>query len=440
MNSRLKRLIALLLTLLFAAAIVACQTGEINDPIPHSTDHGADTAATTPPPEEPAAETIGTAPPSDSPAPPPPAEPITISMAVVGDIMVHSPQFKDAHDGETGEYDFSYQLEAVSPILSEADFAVGNLETTFAGGTDFSGFPMFNTPSELAQNLSDAGIDLLSTANNHCMDRRIDGLRSTLEVLDAAGISHVGTYASAQERDECSGIVVEDIGGITIAFLSYTYGTNGLPVPKGDEYAVNLIYTDYMTNLSIVNEELITADMAAARALEADLICVMMHWGVEYKTAPNAAQQQLADLLIENGADIILGGHPHVLQPFETRTVTAGDGTTRSAFVAYSLGNFISSQKDRYTDTSVVLNIQITKDVEEGTTAVSGVEYTPVYMLHRPYGAWKRHLLLDAYAAMASYEDGSTDIINSAQYDSIGRAITDVHSILGTACDAALVE
>ena len=203
----------------------------------------------------------------------------------------------------------------------------GNLETTFAGeDRGYSGYPTFNSPSSLGEALKNIGIDVLSTANNHSMDKRESGLISTLDALDEIGIAHTGTYRSKEEQDT---ILVKDVNGIKIAFLAFTYGTNGIPVPEGKEYLVNLI-----------DEELILKQIELAKAENVDVICASMHWGVEYVQKQNSEQESLANLLFENGVDIIIGNHPHVVEPMEKRTITLEDGTEKDVFVVYALRKF----------------------------------------------------------------------------------------------------
>ena len=185
---------------------------------------------------------------------------------------------------------------------------------------------MFNTPSELGVALKNMGLDILSTANNHSMDRFEKGIISTLDALDEIGIEHTGTYRSEEERDT---ILIKEVNGIKIAFLSFTYGTNGIQIPSGKEYLVNLI-----------DEELILNQINLAKEQDVDLICASMHWGAEYAQKQNSEQERLADLLIKNGVSIIIGNHAHVIEPMEMRKVTLEDGTEKEGFVAYALRKF----------------------------------------------------------------------------------------------------
>ncbi len=212
-------------------------------------------------------------------------EDINMQMSVIGDIMCHNSQYKDAYIGNS--YDFSYVFEDIKKYIDSADIAIGNLETTFAGSAKgYSNYPRFNTPEQLANNLKDFGIDVVSTANNHCLDTGYFGLDSTLNFLDEVGISHTGTSRSKEEQDT---ILIKDVNGIKIAFLAFTYGTNGIPVPNGQDYCVNLIDDDF-----------ILEQLELAKAQNPDLICASMHWGIEYQTTQNAEQERLANLLFTN--------------------------------------------------------------------------------------------------------------------------------------------
>lgn len=416
----MRKLLALLLTLtLMAGCAPATPSIDVAEPTPDITTSPEPTPTSTPTP-------------TPTPTPEPEPEPITATLTVAGDIMSHMPQTNDAYVAETGEYDYTPMLRYAKPWIEAADLAVGNLETTFSGGPNYSGYPAFNTPDALGYALKDAGFDLLSTANNHSLDRRFAGLERTLNVLDEIGIAHVGTYRTQEERDSNSGIVVADCGGISIAFLAYTYGTNAIPVPEGKDFCINLFNTDYMTNLSVFDTERVEADMAAARALGCDLIAVIMHWGIEYRLTPNAYQQKLAETLVDLGADLVLGGHPHVLEPYEFLTTEAGN----TGFICYSLGNFISSQVYEYTDTTVLLNIKLKKEPVTGETTVEGINYVPLYMLNKGEKInGERMVLLDIYAAMEEYENGDTTTVTDEVYAKLQKALNDCHTILGAEGD-----
>lgn len=380
---------------------------------------------------------------ADASEPPEASEPvvqpnIVSTLAVCGDAMSHMPQTRDAYDSQAGAYDYKPMIRFAKPWIEQADYAVVNLETTFAGGSDYSGFPAFNTPDALGDALKDAGFDLVSTANNHCLDRGYDGMVRTLDVLDNLGLAHVGTYRSAEERAAQNGVHVADVGGIKVAFLSYTYGTNGIPLSKSHPDTVNILHTDYMSEAQVLDTARIADDLAAAEALSPDLIAVIVHWGVEYQTTQNEHQEEIADFLFDHGADVILGSHPHVLQPMETRTLTDRDGTTHTGFVCWSLGNFISSQNDEYTDTTVVLNLELTKNPNTGATDVTKVGYVPLYILDREQEVdGERFTLLDAHRGIEEYASGDSSYISASTEKKLQKCVSDCHKILGAEYDQA---
>lgn len=340
---------------------------------------------------------------------------ITINMAVIGDIMCHGPNFKDAYNSATNTYDFSTFFTQIESYISDADVAIGNLETTFAGGTKaYSGYPTFNSPVELAEDVADMGIDVLTTANNHSLDTGYNGLVNTLNELDEIGIAHTGTFRSQEEKDS---ILIKDVNGIKIAFLCYTYGTNGISIPSGKDYCINLI-----------DKDLIKSQLETAKSQNPDLICVSMHWGIEYQTKQNSEQEDLADFLFENGADIILGSHPHVLQPMEKRTIELEDGTTKDGFVIYSLGNFVSNQSDKYTKDSIILNLQITKH-SNGEITIDSYDYTPIYMQNNGANATNRYEIIDLEKKIAEYESGNSNV-TKAWYDTYVSELKNITSIL----------
>ncbi len=376
--------------------------------------------------------------PEPEPGPEPEPEPIVSHLMAAGDIMCHTSQLDDAYLGEPEQYDFSHMMAAAEPQLAQADYAVANLETVLAGGPNYDGYPRFHTPDVMADDLLEAGFDLVSTANNHTRDQKMEGIFRTLDVLDEKGLAHVGTYRSQEERDENHGIYVADVGGVSVAFLSYTYGLNGYQIDEDMMYAVNLFNLDYYTTLANPDYELLSADLEAARALDTDLIAVMIHWGNEYKDYPNGHQTGLAQFLVEQGADLVLGGHPHVVEPYETLTVTGWDGQERQGFVCYSLGNFISGQLDLETKTTAILDLELTKDPKTGQTSLTHVSYVPYYMMWRsdlPVG--QRMQLLNIREAMAEYEAGDTSRVNKKVYGQLQLALDHCLEVMGPEDPAA---
>ncbi|NLT95916.1 MAG: CapA family protein [Clostridia bacterium] len=283
-----------------------------------------------------------------------------VCLKAVGDIMVHDIQYQQAFDPKTGTYDFYPMFAKVKKNL-EADILVGNLETTLSGQElGFSGYPRFNSPDNLAETLAKLNFDLLFTANNHCLDKGEYGLRRTIEVLDKNNILHTGTFRS---RDEAQKPCIITAKGISFGFLNYTYGTNGLKVPEGKEYLVNYIDVEKMVR-----------DIGTLRPL-VDMVVVGLHFGNEYWQNPSEEQRFLVKEAVNAGADIILGSHPHVLQPFEFIDVEG-----KKAFVVYSLGNFVSAQKQRYTDSVAILEIIIEKSILDKHPKIVQVDFTPIWV------------------------------------------------------------
>lgn len=317
------------------------------------------------------------------------------TIVAIGDTLCHSQNFKDAYDSSTGVYDFSPMFKYITKYFEDATVCVGNLEASLAGPSrGYSGYPTFNTPEHLAIDLKELGMDIMTTANNHVLDMGYSGLTSTLNYLDEAGLEHTGSSRSPEEQTQ---ILFKDLNGIKTAFLAFTYGTNGIPVPSGKEYCVNLINKDFMK-----------AKIDQAKAEGAELICVSMHWGDEYQTKPNSTQKDLAEFLIKNDVQVILGCHPHVPEPIEMKTVTMEDGTTKSGFVIYSMGNFFSAQTFPNTRNTLILNVQVRKDGKTNKVSVDNATYTPIYVYDNGLNAKDRYELLDIETIIAEHEADSS--------------------------------
>ena len=341
---------------------------------------------------------------------------ITINVVALGDIMCHSTNFKAAY--KNGNYDFSNYFTDIKDYISTADLAVSNLETTFAGEKrGYSGYPTFNSPTALGNSIFNIGVDVVSTANNHSLDKGYSGLTSTLDELDKIGLAHTGTYRSIEEQNT---ILTKEVNGIKFAFLSFTYGTNGIPVPKGKEYCINLINKDLMKN-----------QINLAKLQNPDVICVNMHWGLEYKLKQNTEQEDLANFLFENGVDIIFGSHPHVLQPMEKRTITLEDGSTKDGFVIYSLGNFMSGQTITNTKNSIILDLQITKHGDNNRITIDNVKYIPIYMLDLGSSSSNRYQILDIKKRIENYENGTDKSIGQSVYNTLKAELTKITSVVG---------
>ncbi len=342
---------------------------------------------------------------------------IIINLVATGDVMCHTTNFNAAYNNETKEYDFTSVFANISKYITKADVAIGNLETTFAGkDRGYTGYPTFNSPSALGVALKNIGIDVLSTANNHSLDKGYTGIVSTLDKLDEIGIDHMGTARSEEEQNK---VLVKDVNGIKIAFLSYTYGTNGIPVPAGKEYSVNLI-----------DKDLILKQINLAKEQNVDIICASMHWGDEYKQKQNKKQEELADYLFQNGVDIIIGNHAHVVEPMEKRKIALEDGTEKEVFVVYALGNFISGQTIEHTKSTVILDMNIRKNGENGKITIDSINYIPVYCYDESKKNSNRYELLDIREEIAKYENNSEGKVETSLYQILKSELENIEKIL----------
>ena len=341
---------------------------------------------------------------------------VSFTLSAIGDIMCHNTQYLDAYDKTTDTYDFSYVFDDISLYTKTADICVGNLETTFAGEeVGYSSYPTFNTPDSLAYELKDIGLDVLSTAGNHALDKGFDGLSRTIDVLNDADISHLGTYKTEEDQNKT---LIKYVKGIKIAFVNYAYGTNGIQIPSDKSFCVNLI-----------DENLMKTQLDNAKKENPDIIIACMHWGNEYKTTQNSTQEDLANFLFQNGVDIILGTHPHVLEPMEKRTITLEDGTTKDGFVIYSLGNFISDQNAENTRNSIILNLDITKHVD-GKITIDNYEYIPIYMYKDKSKEKQKMKLLDINKTIYNYENYIDTSISETLYNTLKNELSKIQNIL----------
>ncbi len=291
----------------------------------------------------------------------PQAEEITIIAA--GDLMCHSPQFETARAGKDS-FNFNQQFYYVKPVIEKADLAFANFETVLAGKErKYSGYPQFNTPDAFLNAVKEAGFNFLSTANNHAYDRGKDGVIKTFKKIRGAGINSAGTYNSKGESDS---VVITEIKGIKLGILAYTQMLNGFKLPKGDNYLVNLIDT-----------ALVRKDIQRYKKAGADIVIVYFHFGEEYKRTPTPYQETIVKKTIAAGADIILASHPHVIEKLETFKPV--NSKLDTGFTAYSLGNFISNQRWRYSDSGVMLNFTIRKK-ENGKLELKNIEIIPTWV------------------------------------------------------------
>lgn len=299
-----------------------------------------------------------------------------IKMVFVGDIMGHGPQIESAALEPNKLYDYSPCFRFLKPILEQADLAIGNLELTLPGKPPYTGYPTFKSPDELALALRAASFDLLVTANNHSNDGGLIGVQNTIKTLEKNGFYQTGTFIDSAHRAALYPLIVYK-GNFKLAFLNYTYGTNGIPNHKPS--VVNLI-----------DEKAIKADIDAAKMHKPDAIITVVHWGDEYQLAENERQRALAQKILNWGSTMVIGAHPHVVQPIKNHPVQEANGSTRNGLVVYSMGNFISAQTKTYTDIGLMVEIELEKNTTTQQTSISKTEYIPLYRyIYRAPGAVK---------------------------------------------------
>ncbi len=282
----------------------------------------------------------------------------SLTLLFMGDIMGHDSQISAAFNVKTSTYDYNGVFNKISPIISKVDFAIANLEVTLAGAP-YKGYPQFSSPDALAVACKNNGIDVLVTANNHSCDRGSRGLLRTIHTLDSIGIHHTGTFRDANDRANNNLLIMEN-NNIKVGLLNYTYGTNGIPVPKPQ--IVNLIDTLVIKN-----------DISKAKSAALDKLIVVLHWGKEYETSPAKSQMQLADFMFKKGVDIIIGSHPHVLQKMEYKPK---ENENKENLIAYSLGNLVSNQRTQKRDGGAMFEITITKTNNVATISDFGYYLT----------------------------------------------------------------
>lgn len=284
----------------------------------------------------------------------------TIHIRAAGDLNV-TDSVVDAGLSANG-YDFTRALQDVAGTLSNADLTVMNFEGNVCG--EPYGSQTTSAPNKLLTALRAAGVDILQTANSCAINNGLIGLNSTLQAIRAAGMEPLGAYSSPAEFRKNKGYIICDVQGVRVAFVAFTKGVGGMGLPTGNEECVNLLYTDYDSTYKKVDTAGITQILNNAKAEKPDLIVAMLHWGSENNDTISSTQESIVKLLKKNGVSLILGTHPHLVQKID---YDASAGT----LVAYSLGDFFGDGTRGGTNYSIVLDVEITKNAERGTTSIT---------------------------------------------------------------------
>lgn len=287
-----------------------------------------------------------------------------INLVFVGDIMQHKAQLEAAYDSVSKSYIYDTYYRYITPIATKADFAIANFETTL-GGAPYSGYPQFCSPDNYAEELKKAGFDLLITANNHSLDRGKKGIERTIEMIDSLKLLHTGTFRDSASRANTYPLIFE-VKKIKLALLNCTYATNGIKVVIPN--IVNYIDTAE-----------ISKDIQKAKISNPDMIIMTIHWGNEYQRQPDQTQINLAKFIFDQGVDLIIGSHPHVVQPFGEVNLDR-NGIKKKGVVFYSLGNFVSNMSPRYTDGGIISQVELTKNYKTNITEISSYGYIPAWV------------------------------------------------------------
>ena len=295
-----------------------------------------------------------------------------------GDLLYHIPIYRTALKDD-GSYDFHENFDYVKPWLKQADLVIGDFEGTVNKDHYLAGYPLFNAPGEVMDAIKDAGYQVLDLAHNHILDSQIEGVFSTADAIEKAGMTPIGVYT--HEPREKAPIVIKEVNGIKVALLAYSYGFNGI-----EEY---ISKEDYDNHLSDLNEDKMKAEIERAEK-EADITVIMPQMGIEYQLEPTEEQKQLYHKMIDWGADIIFGGHPHVVEPAET---VEKDGDKK--LIIYSMGNFLSNQRietmqdeenAKWTERGVLMDVTIKK--KAGKTTIETAQAHPSWVNRTPKGTY----------------------------------------------------
>ncbi len=276
-----------------------------------------------------------------------------VSFLFMGDIMGHGPQIRSAYQNSEKKYNYDKVFEPLEDIISSVDFAVANLEVTLAG-PPYMGYPQFSSPDELAEACKNNGVDVLVTANNHSCDRKNSGVIRTVEVLDSFKILHTGTFKDEKKRDQ-ENLLILSKKGIKVGLLNYTYGTNGIPFSTP-------------AYVNMLDSSLIKQDVINARKKKLDKLIVFVHWGYEYRDFPNSYQKKFNTFFNEIGVDVVIGSHPHVLQP-----MIYNIENNKEFLTVFSLGNFVSNQRESRKDGGAMFRLSFEK--KGGKVYISRKEY-----------------------------------------------------------------
>jgi len=314
------------------------------------------------------------------------------------------------------EYDYTDVFLDVAYLFGDADLAVVNLEGNLCGAP--YGSSTVSAPPQLMNALDRAGVDLVQLANSYSINKGLSGLIQTIDGVRAAGMEPLGVYKNQAEFKSERGYTLYTVQGIKVAFVAFTKGMDGMALPAGSENCVNLLYTDYESTYQNINREGITDILKAVQQENPDVTIALLHWGSEYNDTISTSQKSIIELMQENGVDAVIGTHPHYVQEM---IFNEEEGT----FVAYSLGDLISDAERSGTEYSVILDLEITKNLRNGKVAISNFSYTPIYTVAEPNAPLRVVRINDAIQGFESFFIGR---VNQETYDKMHYALQRIES------------
>jgi len=344
---------------------------------------------------------------SNGPADPDDGNKTVIHLTAGGDLNVTNDVVAAA--GSDGSFQKAFM--DVLPLLSNADISILNFEGNFHG--EPYGSESRSAPASLAKALAAAGVDILQLANSCSVSGGIAGLVSTIDTVEHSALIPLGAYRSPEEAKKEKGYTLVEVQGIRIAFVAFTKGMDGMTLPAGTEGCINLLYKDYDSTYQQVDTEGITKVMNRVHAASPDIIVAMVHWGSEFNDSISKTQKQIKELLQENGADAIIGTHPHYVQKLEFDKETG-------AFVAYSLGDFFGDATRAGSEYSILLDLEITKNHQTGETKVTGYSYTPIFTVRQEFRDLR---VMRIKETMAAYENNYMDRVPESVYKAMEYAL-----------------
>lgn len=330
-----------------------------------------------------------------------------ITIAAAGDINISRELLQSARQAD-GTYDFTNIFMGVSPLLSGADLTVADLEVNFCG--EPCDPDAYQAPESLLEALSASGVDLVQTANTVSVYNGIAGLSSTLEAVERFGLTPVGTFATGEAYEQSGGYTIVEEKGFRIAFVAFTKGVGNLKLPEGSEHCVNLLYKDYNTTYQEVDTQGIQAVLGRVQGENPDITVALLHWGSEYDDEVSKTQEEIRKLMLENGVDVILGTHSHLVGEIDA-DLGAGSLT------AFSLGNLLSVDETSGANQGIVLKLEFT--MSGGEAKLTDYTYEPVYLAKGEETGTGRYALLDTSKVISLYESSYIDRVTQEVYESL---------------------